>query len=1054
MNKNTFLLILSLLACVVTAKPQTAIGSSAELAAMNMSGSYYLTADIVVDHWSPVGVFTGTLDGRGHCITLKQCHADSNGYGGLFSSTNGAVIRNLIVGGNILSVTSFGGSIAGVAINTTMDCCESEALVRSQREDAMLGGLVGHMDGGTMVNSSSNATLEGFKLGGLVGSLTNGSIKNCYSSTCFIYASDPEKYEVGFLVHTNAGVLENNYAKTTDYGWYIPSIGQLVMLHASFSIYWNVTQQLPGWSSGRSVSSTLSRPGLVACIDDYGSISTRDFSSLLLNSPLHNVCYVHDFHGVGFNVGDIIYINGIMSFVFYINDDGDGGWATARSDYLANFQYTQRENDALNGYYLGYFNLKALDYDFAQWHDGVTIYGDTVNVIPEAYDHNPGRFFTHTLQSNDGDPNTLVNRVIPTKYNANTMAKQLAYHNQGVIQQCFYPLPPATFGLTKTGSSTQCTRYGESSTPYNYGEFGPYLYKGNAQTNMALVDSLNAWVRSSDDEGYVWWTVPGTKAINNNDPVHKYSFTNGTAQVNTTINHALPQRNKALRYADINHLTAEQTGFKNTLAFYGDEDEVHADNVTQPWRGSLYVTEDAKLKGDYQLNANVCVTFDNSDASGFAGANYDWHMVSTPLSNAPVGINYTGYSNGGPFGNPSQVKFNNENGYFPLNVAYANWDFYCYDEPNDGWPNFKRRSNDHYHHESGERIYYTNETNLIPGKGYLWAIGKKTGLQAYGQLNNGTVNHAVTNQGAVYSGYNLVGNPYHAALDFDAFAEQNSAMLAQSSYCILDADKQGYVTYCPGVSDNPLYASRYLNPHQGFFIQTVSNGNVTFTPDQTTVAKETSFREEAPAFPLVNLVVTDQQGRNDYATAELERPVTGGAVKMGGLHACDASISISNEGQEYGIAFVEGTPKSLPVRLRVLCDGTYTLRWDFRNTHYSYVHLIDNLTGNEVDCLAEDHYQFHASTKDYSSRFKLLFVPLSVEEDDDLDVPTAYLSQEHIVVEGRGQITLFDLQGRQLRSCVGDGEVTHLSIQGLASGVYLLQIINAHHTNVQKIIIP
>ena len=1053
MKKHTFLLILLLLACVVAARPQTAIGSSDELATINMDGSYYLTADLVVDHWSPAGVFTGTLDGRGHCVTIQQCHADSNGYGGLFSSTDGAVIRNLIVGGNFLNVTTLGGSLAGLAVNTVIDCCESEAFVRSTSENALLGGLVGAMEGGTMTNSSSNATLEGFKMGGLAGSVSNGSIKNCYSSTCFIYARDPDKYEVGFLVHTNQGELENNYAKTSDHGWYIPSIGQLVTLHATFPIYYNTNSIILSWSSGRCASSSLVRPGVLMCTDDYGAVHSDYYSTFTTNNPLHNIIYAHDFHAVGLNIGEEIYINGIKAFVFYINDVGDGGWAATVSDFPVKTYLTQEQNDAIDGYYNNYQNLEAVDFDFAQWHDGVTVQGDTVNTIPAEFDNNPGKFFTYMLRSNDYKPNTVVNSILPTKFVANTMAKQLAYHNQGVINQCFYPLATSTYGLTKTGGSTQCTRYSDGPAPYAYGQFGPHLYRNTTRTEFALVDSLNAWVKASGDDSFMSWTVPGTQFINDNYPVHKYTFSEGVAIVNTTIESKSSQ-NKALRYANINRLTAEQKGYKNTLAFYGDDDEVHADNVSQAWGGSLYVTEDARLKGDYQLNANVCVTLDNSDASGFAGASYDWHFVSSPLANAPVGIYYSIYTNGGPFGTPSQVKFNDENGYFPLDTPYASWDFYCYDEPNDGWPNFKRRVNDHYHHDTGEPVNYINESDLVPGKGYLWAIDKKTGLQAYGSLNNGTLYRDVTKQGGVYPGYNLLGNPYHAALDFDAFAEENSTMLAQNAYAILDADKQGYVTYCIGASDNPVYASRYLNPHQGFFIQVVADGRVTYTTDQAVVNTETDFRDVKPFYPLVNLFVTDSKGRNDYATAELDRPATGGAIKMNGLRVGDGSLSISNAGEEYSIAFVEGIPHSLPIRFRASSNGRYTLHWDALNGDFGYLHLIDNLSGAEVDCLTETQYDFEAAPNDYASRFMLLFSPSSIDEEEDQDVPLAYLSQQSIVVESCSQATLFDMLGRKIRSAAGNGNGIRIPIGDLAAGVYLLRLTNAYHINTQKIIIP
>jgi hypothetical protein len=224
----------------------------------------------------------------------------------------------------------------------------------------------------------------------------------------------------------------------------------------------------------------------------------------------------------------------------------------------------------------------------------------------------------------------------------------------------------------------------------------------------------------------------------------------GEGVVNTALKSGRTNQHPALRYLIIDDATELQKRLGNTLAYYGSDDAVDADNVTNPWDCALFITNDATLKGNYRLKANVGILLDNSDGSGFAGANYDWHMVSSVLSDAPVGISYQPYTNGGPFGEPRQVSFNKEDGYFPLNSPYAKWDFYCYDEPNGGWPNFKRKTGDHYHHDTGEPINYTNETLLTQGKGYLWAIGEKTGLQAYGTLNNGSINRAVTHKGSFY----------------------------------------------------------------------------------------------------------------------------------------------------------------------------------------------------------------------------------------------------------------------------------------------------------------
>jgi hypothetical protein len=60
-------------------------------------------------------------------------------------------------------------------------------------------------------------------------------------------------------------------------------------------------------------------------------------------------------------------------------------------------------------------------------------------------------------------------------------------------------------------------------------------------------------------------------------------------------------------------------------------------------------------------------------------------------------------------------------------------------------------------------------------------------------------------------------------------------------------------------------------------------------------------------------------------------------------------------------------------------NGTYTISVDVDNVEMDYLHLIDNLTGTDVDLLAlrqaqgPASYTFTAKTTDDASRFKLLF---------------------------------------------------------------------------------
>lgn len=167
------------------------IGTAEEFAAMDASGSYTLTADIIVTapYANEFTDFSGTFDGNGHTVTLNIT-ANTN-YVGLFSKlAGGAVVKNVITAG---SVTATGknnvGGIAGFA-NTysgdvTIENCKNTAAITGNNE---VGGILGYCSGSahsvTVTDCANTGTISGTrKLGGICGNLENAHfIKNCYNS--------------------------------------------------------------------------------------------------------------------------------------------------------------------------------------------------------------------------------------------------------------------------------------------------------------------------------------------------------------------------------------------------------------------------------------------------------------------------------------------------------------------------------------------------------------------------------------------------------------------------------------------------------------------------------------------------------------------------------------------------------------------------------------------------------------------------------------------------------------------------------------------------------
>ena len=116
-------------------------------------------------------------------------------------------------------------------------------------------------------------------------------------------------------------------------------------------------------------------------------------------------------------------------------------------------------------------------------------------------------------------------------------------------------------------------------------------------------------------------------------------------------------------------------------------------------------------------------------------------------------------------------------------------------------------------------------------------------------------------------------------------------------------------------------------------------------------------------------------------------------------------------------------------------------------TGFSYLHLIDNLTGDNIDLLQTPSYTFEGKTDDYASRFKLVFVSNDAELDNEM---FAFVSDGQIIIVGDGLVQVIDLLGHTL---VSKDNAHRIPTAGMSPGVYVLRLINGEKTQPQKIVI-
>ena len=778
----------------------------------------------------------------------------------------------------------------------------------------------------------------------------------------------------------------------------------------------------------------------------------------------------------------------------------------------------------------------------------------------------------------DGPSKQILNCYAYPKFDSNATATNvggLVGYNHGLVENCYVRLQegsavPANFGwlvgtncdAPNSSSEKGRVRYcyaPEGETNYcnsnegtltgngNYaatalvnGKYGfaqcdqqvtasnDYVANGTIdnQGNLkGLLATLNNWVAAqTDGVAYSTWTRTMASPVNGDYPILEFNdFVCAGSKDNVFIAYK-DDLNDMIGYANGNTAGGSVYLYKPTSTAVGTSTNANVRVYIDPNIGI------AQADGNV-LNARVGVALDNS-SSGFMA--YDWHMFSSALSNAPMGLEY--HSNEGSYyvrdnyssllsaGGIAESVYTNttymdppkttwstdHTGYFPTDAPYGKWrgtpdsrgsfDFYTYDEPSRHWINFKREGaraatsstgTDFYDHwnqyvynpdtDLHTNIHYQNETKMTVGKGYMVALSAPSMMMADGVLNNapaaGLTYTASYNEGTGYDyplrGVNLVGNPFQGYLDFNAFASANGI----DTYYILDADAKGYIAYTTGAtpqeSDWPngvksYTADQYIHPHQGFFVRVDAAQDLRFTNGMrvagTNATVGSNFRDWTPRYALVNMVCTDGEGRNDFATIELDRPEAGGGRKVQGLHSGDASIWFRLNEEDYQIAFAPTGTGNAPLRFEAHSDGVYTMRWNTQNGDFHYLHLIDNLTGMDIDCLREAEYAFEGRTTDYLSRFRLVFGFTGIEENEDEPdegpVSFAFMMGNELVVNcgpstGSGTATLqmFDINGRCLLSEKLGSQQSTLSLPTLANGVYVLRLTGNSQTRTQKMVI-
>ena len=415
--------------------------------------------------------------------------------------------------------------------------------------------------------------------------------------------------------------------------------------------------------------------------------------------------------------------------------------------------------------------------------------------------------------------------------------------------------------------------------------------------------------------------------------------------------------------------------------------------------GSITIEDGGQLK---QNAATLRVTMEK-EIVGYGESDGNYYFIASPFNGRTL------YSTSGSF---SHVD----------NMLTGEYDLYAFDATEElEWINYKS-SPTHIAFQAANEL-----AGLLYGEGYLYANQEGTTLEFegtagksnnYSETKDYTFDSESTND---FNGWALVGN-FFTCNAYINYIDANGNAL-EADFYTLNNDN----TYTLMTSGQPLA------PCTGALINYKATGKVQYSTEAPAAGKGS----------MLDMTVTEGRGKVDQARIRFGEGF--GLEKKSFRNS--GSLYMPQDNKDYAVVYAENEGE-MPVNFKAEKNGTYTISFNTENVEFGYLHLIDNMTGNDVDLLSTPSYSFEANTTDYASRFRLVFSANNANEGS-----FAFINNGEIILSGvnnNSTVNVYDVTGRMISSTNG---ANRISTENMSAGVYMIQLVNGENVMTQKIVV-
>ena len=363
--------------------------------------------------------------------------------------------------------------------------------------------------------------------------------------------------------------------------------------------------------------------------------------------------------------------------------------------------------------------------------------------------------------------------------------------------------------------------------------------------------------------------------------------------------------------------------------------------------------------------------------------------------------------------------------------------------------------------------------NMEVGKGYFVRSDSQAGVFTRtfnGSVNNGCIDYTVYYNSST-DNFNLIGNPYSSALDWESFFTDNSDVIEGTMYYWNQSQvgpnnsASDYISYNSTGSSEPGTTGN-IATGLGVFIKTVQAGTITFRNTHRVVGNNDQFFRTSDNaddgkswFRLA--------GESGYspiligfvpgATDGYENTYDGVFVNEGVAIEFYSFIE-SDKYEIQGRSVLEPNQfVSIPLGYQVTSGGDYTILKVLDYIDPSFDIILEDTTLGSLTDLRLGDYNFNvAGPIEDNNRFILHYNyngTLGVDENpEELDQITSYVINNDLITKIQNgvrpiEIELYDLTGKLILD-TDFNEV--ININDISSGIYLVKYIFENSKSISK----